>query len=130
MTQFEIASLAGVGGATRLPAERAARHPGPAESATGGASFETLLAANSVRLSSHAQKRLAARDIRLDAPEAKRLAEAVDRAQQKGSQDSLILMDDLAFIVDVQRRTIVTAVDSNNQKEGVFTNIDSVVLAK
>lgn len=130
MTQFEIASLAGVSGATRLPAERAARHPRPDESAAGGASFEMLLAANSVRLSSHAQKRLAARDIRLDAPEAKRLAEAVDRAQQKGSQDSLILMDDLAFIVDVQRRTVVTAVDSNSQKEGVFTNIDSVVLAK
>ena len=127
MTQFEIASLVNASGAGRLPAQSA---PHPPKQVEGGASFETLLAANSVRLSSHAQKRLAARDIRLDAPDAKRLAEAVDRAQQKGSQDSLILMDDLAFIVDVQRRTVVTAVDSNSQKEGVFTNIDSVVLAK
>jgi flagellar operon protein len=92
--------------------------------------FDTALAEAGLRLSQHAGQRLAARDIRLGQPEVTRLAEAVSRAEQKGSRDSLILMDDLAFIVDVERRTLVTAIDANNQKEGVFTNIDSVVLAK
>lgn len=92
--------------------------------------FDAALADAGLKLSSHAGQRLASRDIRLGQPEATRLAEAVSRAEQKGSRDSLILMDDLAFIVDVQRRTLVTAIDANNQKEGVFTNIDTVVLAK
>ncbi len=101
----------------------------PKRAGASGA-FDTALADAGLKLSSHANQRLASRDIRLGQPEANRLAEAVNRAEQKGSRDSLILMDDLAFIVDVQRRTLVTAIDANNQKEGVFTNIDTVVLAK
>lgn len=95
-------------------------------------SFESLLAANALHLSTHAEKRLASRGTlrELGAPDALRLAEAVNRARQKGGRESLILLDNLAFIVDVQRRTVVTAMDSQSQKEGVFTNIDSVVLAK
>ena len=51
-----------------------------------------------------------------------------DRAEQKGSKDSLVLLDDLAFVVSVKNKTVVTAVDSNRAKENVFTNIDSVVI--
>lgn len=102
----------------------------PSARPPNSSSFESLLAANALHLSTHAEKRLASRDIQLGAPDALRLAEAVNRARQKGSRESLILLDNLAFIVDVQRRTVVTAMDSQSQKEGVFTNIDSVVLAK
>ena len=38
-------------------------------------------------------------------------------------------MDDLAFIVNVKNRLVVTAMDTNKRGEGVFTQIDSVVFA-
>ena len=60
----------------------------------------------------------------------RRLETAVDRAQAKGSRDSLILLDDLALVVSVTNRTVVTAVNEASQRERVFTNIDSVVIAE
>jgi len=82
-----------------------------------------------VRFSGHARNRLASRGVELDGADVRRLEEAVDKAAAKGSRDSLILMDDLALIVSIKNRTVVTAVDNASQREGVFTNIDSVVLA-
>jgi flagellar operon protein len=40
-----------------------------------------------------------------------------------------VLLRDMAFIVSVRNRTIVTAMDSEHIKENVFTNIDSAVIA-
>ncbi len=119
----------GVVSATTRVSEYAARTTTPPALPPGSTPFETLLVANALHLSTHAEKRLASRDIQLGAPDALRLADAVNRIQRKGGRESLILMDDLAFIVDVQQRTVVTAMDSQSQKEGVFTNIDSVALA-
>ncbi len=90
---------------------------------------ETLEAQLNVHFSNHAQRRLDSRAINLASSDLKRLTQAVDRAESKGARDSLILMDKVAFVVDVQQRLVVTAVDASNQKEGIFTNIDSVVLA-
>ncbi len=81
-----------------------------------------------VQFSGHAQRRLAMRGIQLGPADVQRIEQAVDKAAAKGSRDSLVLMDDLALIVDIKNRMVVTAVDGNNRKEGVFTNIDSVVL--
>ena len=83
-----------------------------------------------VQFSRHARSRLASRGVALDGTDVRRLEQAVEKAAAKGSRDSLILMDDLALIVSVKNRTVVTAVDGASQKEGVFTNIDSVVLAR
>ena len=58
-----------------------------------------------------------------------RLSSAVDKAQAHGAKESLILMDDLAFVVNVRDRMVVTTVDMNRRKEGVFTQIDTVVFA-
>lgn len=93
-------------------------------------SFDAAMLAAGLHVSTHAGQRLATREIQLGEPEAKRLATAVNQAEKKGGRDSLILMDDLAFIVDVQKRMVVTAVDQQSRKEGVFTNIDTVVLAQ
>ncbi len=54
---------------------------------------------------------------------------AVNRAEEKGARDSLVLLRDMAFIVSVPNRTVVTAMDSEHLKENVFTNIDSAVIA-
>jgi flagellar operon protein len=38
-------------------------------------------------------------------------------------------MDDLAMVVSVRNRTVVTVVDKEHLKQNVFTNIDSAVIA-
>jgi len=40
-----------------------------------------------------------------------------------------VLLRDVAFIVSVKNKTVVTAVDGESMKENVFTNIDSAVIA-
>lgn len=96
-------------------------------------SFEDLLQSQlgrpaTVRFSAHAQKRIAARNIGFSGEETVRLEQAVEKAAGKGSRESLILMDDLALVVSIKNKVVITAVDANNRKENVFTNIDSVVL--
>src|SRR5919201_1622308 len=99
-------------------------------SASDGPAFSDVLAAKlgaeGIRLSAHAQKRLAGVD--LDGAAADRLKSAVVRAEEKGARESLILVDDLAFVVSVKNKTVITAVDQGRAKENVFTNIDSVVI--
>ncbi len=90
---------------------------------------QKLAQPSSVKLSAHAQKRIQARNIPFGAEEAARLDRAVEKAANKGSRESLILMDDLALVVSVKNRVVITAVDAKNRKEDVFTNIDSVVLS-
>jgi flagellar operon protein len=79
--------------------------------------------------SRHAQERLEARKIQLNDSDLTNLQNAVNRAEEKGSKDSLVLLRDMAFIVSVRNRTVVTAMDSEHMKQNVFTNIDSAVIA-
>jgi flagellar operon protein len=58
------------------------------------------------------------------------LKDAVNRAEAKGAKESLILMDRLALVVSVKNRTVITAVDDQNLKDNIFTNIDSAVIVK
>ena len=83
-----------------------------------------------VTFSKHAQERLDSRQIRLNDTDMTSLQRAVTRADEKGAKDSLVLLRDLAFIVNVKNRTVVTAVDGEHLKDNVFTNIDSAVIAQ
>ena len=96
----------------------------------GDQSFaEVLKNTEEVRFSNHAQKRLQRRNIELDTEGLDRLSAAVEKVERRGGRESLVLMDDMAFIVNVKDRLVVTALDANSRGEGVFTQIDSVVLA-
>ncbi len=90
---------------------------------------ETLAQTQNLRFSNHAQKRLESRNINLSDDGINRLANAVDKAEKRGGKESLVMVDDMAFIVNVRDRLVVTALDSKNRGEGVFTQIDSVVFA-
>jgi flagellar operon protein len=46
----------------------------------------------------------------------------------KGGQDSLVITGKAAYIVDVSKNTIVTAIDKDSIGENVFTKIDSTIL--
>jgi flagellar operon protein len=82
----------------------------------------------SLKFSAHAQTRLESRGIDLSAEDLVKLQDAVNRARDKGSKDSLILTDKAAFIVSVKNQTVITAVDRESLKENVFTNIDSTIM--
>ena len=82
-----------------------------------------------VKFSQHAMQRLDSRNIRLNPAELEKLSSAVDKAAQKGARESLVLMNnDLALIVSIKNRTVITAMDGTSIKDNVFTNIDSAVI--
>jgi flagellar operon protein len=81
-----------------------------------------------LKFSAHAQERLAKRNIKLSEQDFQRFYTGVNKVASKGARESVILVDDVAFVVSVKNRTVVTAVDGQNLKENVFTNIDSVVI--
>ncbi|MFP3391069.1 TIGR02530 family flagellar biosynthesis protein [Brevibacillus sp. SIMBA_040] len=78
--------------------------------------------------SQHAANRLQQRGISLEAPQLERLESAVQKAAAKGAQESLILMDNVAYVVSIVNRKIITAVDDGSLKDNVFTNIDSAII--
>ena len=49
-------------------------------------------------------------------------------AQQKGLDDTLILIDKTAFVVSAQNNKVITTVSENEIKGNVFTNIDGTVI--
>lgn len=82
-----------------------------------------------LKFSKHALTRLESRNIELDSDALKKLCNAVDEAQSKGVQESLVVMDGLAFIVSVKDRMVVTAMPVSEASANVFTNIDGAVIA-
>ena len=54
--------------------------------------------------------------------------DAVDKMAQKGARESLIYMNDMAFVVSVANRTVITAMDGKSARENIFTNIDSAAI--
>jgi flagellar operon protein len=80
-----------------------------------------------VNVSTHAMKRLQERNIELDGNEYMKLKEAISKLRTKGGHDSLVITQKAAYVVDVDKNTVVTAVDKNNMNENVFTKIDSTI---
>lgn len=81
-----------------------------------------------LKFSKHATVRLADRGIALTEEQLERLNDGAQKAGQKGIRDSLVIVDDLAFIVNVPNKTVVTAMDSRETEENVFTNINGAVI--
>lgn len=84
--------------------------------------------AKELKFSAHAQTRMQSRGIELSPQELLKIRDAVSKAGEKGSRESLILTDKAAFVVSVKNGTVITAMDRDSLKENVFTNIDSTVM--
>ena len=98
-----------------------------------GASFEDIFkqklqSASELKFSKHAAQRLDDRNIELTEEQSQRLEDGVKMASEKGITDSLVLVDTLAFIVNVPNQTVVTAMDQTESDENIFTNIDGAVI--
>lgn len=74
-----------------------------------------------------ANERLANRNINLSAEQMERLENGTTKAREKGIQESLVMVDDLAFIVNVKNNTVITAM--NDKTDSIFTNIDGAVIS-
>lgn len=97
-----------------------------------GDSFSTIFKTEleKLKFSNHATQRLESRNIKLDEAEIEKLQKAVEKAELKGAKDSLVMMNNTAFIVNIPNKTVVTAMQVEQGGENVFTNIDSVVFAQ
>jgi flagellar operon protein len=120
----------GIGGAQPpgyLPAPRAPR----AQPAAGGSSAfaDELQRSGSLQFSKHATERVQSRGIGGDPATVERLEKGVDLAAEKGSRSAVVLVDQNAYVVSVQNRTVITALDQAHMRDHVFTNIDSAVIA-
>ena len=81
-----------------------------------------------VQFSKHAQTRLKDRNIQINETQLQKINDAVCKAEKKGIKESLVLIDNLALVVSVKNRTVITAVNNQETKENVFTNIDGAVI--
>ncbi len=103
----------------------------PKQQLDAGSSFRSVLLekqqeSQNLKFSKHASQRLESRNISLSNEQMDRLTDGANKAKTKGIQESLVLVDDLAFIVNTKNNTVVTAV--NELESSVFTNIDGAVI--
>ena len=89
---------------------------------------ESVMDASKLKFSKHAANRLNDRNIALTDSQNIRLENGVKQASEKGIKESLVLVDSLAFIVNVPNRTVVTALDQTEANSNIFTNIDGAVI--
>jgi flagellar operon protein len=93
----------------------------PATTSTGSSS-------DSLRFSAHAMQRLQSRNISLTSDDVTKMNAMADKAAAKGAKNSLFIVRDVAMVVSIKNRTVITAVDSDSMKDNVFTNIDSAAI--
>ena len=79
-----------------------------------------------IRFTKHADARLTQRDIRLTDDQMTRLEEGTKKASDKGIKESLV--HDLAFIVNTDKKMVITAIDQNSSEDNIYTNIDGAVI--
>ena len=105
-------------------------------SVPGGVSFQDILSkktdgigqSGEIKFSKHATNRLSDRNIELTEDQVERLNLGTAKASAKGINESLVIVDSLAFIVSVPNQTVITAMDQTEANENIFTNIDGAVI--
>lgn len=81
-----------------------------------------------LKFSKHAANRLVDRNISLSQDQLERLNTATLQAGEKGIKESLVLVDSLAFVVNIPNNTVITALDKSETNLNIFTNIDGAVI--
>jgi len=89
---------------------------------------EKLNEQTGVKFSKHAEARLKSRNIAISSEQMRQINEAVAKAEKKGVKESLLVMDNMALVVSIKNKTVITAVNSEELKDNVFTNIDGAVI--
>lgn len=90
--------------------------------------LNSKLESSSLQFSKHASMRLNNREISLSQEQLKRVENGVDTANKKGVKDTLVLVDDVALVVNVKSRIVITAMNQEKNNENIYTNIDGAVI--
>lgn len=81
-----------------------------------------------VEFSKHAMQRISERSIDLTEGDLERLNKGVEIAADKGSSETLVLVDTNAFVVSVKNNKVITTISKEELQGNIFTNIDSTVI--
>ena len=98
------------------------------DAATAAQPATTSTGSEPLKFSAHAMQRLQSRNISLTSEDVTKMNAMADKAAAKGAKNSLFIVRDVAMVVSIKNRTVITAVDSDSMKENVFTNIDSAAI--
>lgn len=108
---------------------------GSQEANDGGESFAQALQQKisekqgGVEFTKHAMQRLSERSIDLtEGDTLERLNKGVEIAADKGSVETLVLVDMNAFVVSVKNNKVITTIPQEELQGNIFTNIDSTVI--
>lgn len=99
----------------------------------GGQNFDEVLHArmqanSTIEFSKHAMHRVQERNIEMSVDTWQRLQNGVSIAQHKGLKAPLILVDNTAFVVNVDHNKIITTMKEESLRGTVITNIDGTVI--
>ena len=111
------------------------KKPAAAVRETAATDFKKVLAerlnsAGGLQFSRHAVERIASRKIELSREQLEQVGANVERIAAKGVRESLLVMKNLALVVNVSSRTVVTCMGGDDMRDKVFTNIDGAVIMK
>ena len=80
---------------------------------------------NSITFSDKANKNLMDINGPLNIDQITRLESGLGRFKERGAKTGVLLMDETAFVVNVNKQSIVSTMGKEKVKENVFSNIDS-----
>lgn len=89
---------------------------------------EKIRSSSEIEFSKHALARVVSRDVDLTSHQIERLNHGAQLARSKGLNNSLILVDQIAFVVNLNQNKVITTVNDQGMKDNVFTNIDGAVI--
>lgn len=101
-----------------------------------GSSFDAVLKScakaesqthQGVEFSKHAMNRAAERGIAITPQLMDQLQGGMERAQEKGATNIIAMDAETAFIINVPRARVITAITQAEMRESIFTNIDGAV---
>ena len=124
-----ISKLPPISRVENLPADQSVRRP----TGSNSEDFSEVLGKaldrrEPLEFSAHARERLLQHQIQLTPTQMDRLERGVGQAADKGGKDSLVLLDNLALLVNIRNRVVITAVDDARMRQNIFTQIDSAVI--
>ena len=118
-------------GGAALPVLPAKKAPNKTEAGTGFAAQlkkASFSETGSLAVSKHAQKRLEQRNIEIDSGTWMRIEDKVKEARKLGVTDSLVLTREAALVISAKNNTVITAMDRDEAKSQIFTNINGTIL--
>lgn len=124
-----LAQRSAVGGVTTGNISPQINTPGKNAENSFAKALDSEIKKREVDFSAHAIRRLESRQIDVvENDKIERLNKGVEIAAEKGSEESLILVDSTAFVVSVKNNRVITTVSADDLKGNIFTNIDSTVI--